>query len=165
MGKLVNNICQWLLTSLLMLTALACTTTTSDPNPAGSSQVRSNATEYDRLLSARTTYSGEPFEIKGVSRNGHLLTIDVFGGCLHEGYAVVWDGRVNFSNPLTVNLMVAYEPTLKVQCLTVLGHTITVNLKKLMGATYRDDMHVSVGNASQPVDHVIDPGGTVTIKQ
>jgi len=161
----VNNIRQWFLASLLLLTALACTTTTSDPTPAASSRVRSNASEYARLLSARTTYGGTPFEIKGVSRNGSTLIIDVFGGCLDQDYSVVWDGTVRESNPIQISLMALYELTAQVQCAATLRHTITVDLKKLMGTAYQENMYVSVGNASKPVDHVIDPSGTVTIRK
>ena len=132
----------------------------------GDVNVQTNSSKFNTLLSARTTYKGEPFEIKNIKREGDLLKIDVLGGCEPEYYKVFWDGVILESNPALVKLVVSYEPTLTIKCLVPISPTLTVDLKKLLGSRYTPNGYTfTVSNASKIEDKTINPNGTVTTKK
>ncbi len=146
-------------------TIISCQKADNEPiDDTSGSKVRiiTNFEEYERLLNARTAYKGSPFEITDVKRDGKNLKISVEGGCDTEVYRVYWDGNINFTEPATANLMVAYEPKTEMQCLATAKTTIDVDLQILLGKAYQPNMHVMVSNASKPNDKVIDDKGVVT---
>ena len=151
---------------IVMFVGVACSKNGSTPAPLNDAKVQTNSTEFNRLLSARTTYKGEPFEIKNIKREGNLLKIEVLGGCEPEKYKVVWDGVILESNPAQVKLVVSYEPTLQINCLAPVNPTLTVDLKRLIGNNYTPNGYTfTVSNASKVEDKIIDPSGTVTTKK
>ena len=151
---------------LTSITIISCQKADNEPiDDTSGSKVRiiTNFEEYERLLNARTSYKGSPFEITDVKREGKNLKINVEGGCDTEVYRVYWDGNINFNEPATANLMVAYEPKTEVQCLAIAKTTIDVDLQILLGKAYQPNMHIMVSNASKAMDHLIDDKGVVSI--
>jgi hypothetical protein len=154
----------------LLLTGLSFSCNKSELNPSPNSKAKIKADEiyYKSLMSSRTTYKGESFEILDVKREGQILKITVEGPCDENGYEVVWDGIINFieptfSVPMTVNLAVAYKAVSQIQCLAIMKHTIELDLVKVVGEKeYRKDMNVKVSNASKVDDKLVDSKGTVS---
>jgi hypothetical protein len=153
--------------NILMFLSVACSKNDNTPNPSiDGVNVQTNSSKFSSLLNARSTYKGEPFEIKSIKREGDLLKIEVFGGCEPEMYKVIWDGVILESNPAQVRLVVSYEPTLQINCLVPVNPTLTVDLKKLLGSSYTPNGYTfTVSNASKEEDKLIDPSGTVTTKK
>ena len=151
---------------ILAFVGIACSKNENVVVPFNDANVQTNSFKFSTLLSTRTNYKGEPFEIKNIKREGDLLKIDVLGGCEPEAYKVVWDGLILESNPALVRLVVSYEPTLTIQCLVPVSPTLTVDLKKLLGNRYTPNGYTfTVLNASKMEDKTIDPSGTVTTKK
>jgi hypothetical protein len=152
---------------IIMFTGIACSKNNNTLVPSNDGiDVQTNSSKFNSLLSARTTYKGQPFEIKNINRDGDLLKIEVLGGCEPDMYRVVWDGVVLESNPAQVRLVVSYEPTLQINCLVPVNPTLTVDLKKLIGSNYTPNGYTfTVSNASKEEDKIIDPSGTVTTKK
>jgi hypothetical protein len=140
--------------------------------PASNVKSETNASEYAKLINARATFKGYPFDILDIKRTDHLLKVMVEGGCDTQAYRVIWDGVINFTepaNPMMVlgstNLLISHEPTSEVQCLAIMKHTIDIDLKKLLGNAYTPTINVLISNASKVEDKIVDPKGIVTIKK
>ncbi|WP_128548390.1 hypothetical protein [Larkinella soli] len=130
--------------------------------PKETSGIRTSQAEYQRLMGARTAAKGTAFEITGITRGETSLQIQVKGGCSADDYAVVWDGRIMESYPAQINLVVANEKE-PGGCSMPGEFTLTVDLKKLLGETYKPaDFYVRVSNGSQVQDKVADPNGAVS---
>ncbi|MCU0467250.1 MAG: hypothetical protein MUF58_01500 [Arcicella sp.] len=138
-------------------------------SPASNIKSEKSTSEYVKLLNARTNFKGYPFDILEIKRNDNLLKITVEGGCDTQAYRIIWDGVINFTEPAnpnmvlsTTNLIISHEPVSQVQCLAVMKHTIEVDLKLLLGAAYKPNIHIVVSNASKIDDKSVEPNGSVT---
>lgn len=143
----------------------ACENKQIEKEPASElikASIKSDKSEYTSLLQGRENYEGEIFELKNVKREGNLLRIFVEGPCDTEGYSVIWDGTINYSEPAIANLAVGYNAKSQVQCLAIMAYTIEVDLQKTFGNGYRENLIVNVINASKKQDIRIDGKGTAT---
>ena len=106
-----------------------------------------NPAEFQRLMTARESNKGEPFDIVGGKQDGNILKIEVLGGCAAEDYKVIWNGLVNFSMPMQTGIILSLEPKQGINCKAILNHTIIVDLKKLIGSNYdRENFMISIIN-------------------
>ena len=140
--------------------------------PASNVKSEKNASEYSKLMNARATFKGYPFDILDIRRTDNILKITVEGGCDTQAYKVIWDGIINFTEPAdpkmvlgSTNLIISHEPTSQVQCLAIMKHTIEIDLKVLLGSAYTPTINVQVSNSSKAEDKIVDPKGVVTIKK
>lgn len=140
--------------------------------PASNVKSSKDASEYAKLLNARATFKGYPFDILEIKRTDNILKITVEGGCDTQAYKVIWDGVINFTEPAdpkmilgSTNLVISHEPISQVQCLAIMKHTIDIDLKVLLGNAYTPTINVVVSNASKVDDKMVDPKGVVTIKK
>lgn len=140
--------------------------------PASNVKSEKNASEYSKLMNARATFKGYPFDILDIKRTDNLLKITVEGGCDTQAYRVIWDGVINFTEPAnptmvlgSTNLIISHEPITQVQCLAIMKHTIEIDLKLLLGSAYTPTINVQVSNASKVEDKIVDPKGVVTTKK
>jgi hypothetical protein len=140
--------------------------------PASNVKSEKSASEYSKLLNARTNFKGYPFDILEIKRTDNLLKVTVEGGCDTQAYKVIWDGAINFTEPAnpsmvlgSTNLIISHEPISQVQCLAIMRHTIDIDLKILLGNAYTPNIHVQVSNASKIEDKLVDPKGVVTTKK
>ena len=140
--------------------------------PASNVKSEKNASEYAKLMNARATFKGYPFDILEIKRTDNILKITVEGGCDTQAYKVIWDGVINFTEPAnpsmvlgSTNLIISHEPISQVQCLAIMKHTIEIDLKKLLGNAYTSSINVLISNASKVDDKIVDPKGIVTVKK
>lgn len=140
--------------------------------PVSNVKSEKNASEYAKLMNARATFKGYPFDILEIKRTDNILKITVEGGCDTQAYRVIWDGVINFTEPAnpnmvlgSTNLIISHEPTSQVQCLAIMKHTIEIDLKLLLGSAYTPSINVLISNASKVEDKIVDPKGVVTIKK
>ncbi|RYU95641.1 hypothetical protein [Emticicia agri] len=156
---------QWLLSLILLIGMVSCKPKDTEPTPDGKEVAfEVSATEYDRLIAARTTQTRH-FEIKDIKRESDILKIWVKGGCDKSNYKVVWDGIMRKSYPLTVFLVVTLEQGTGIECAAELDHLLEIDLKEKFGTLYEtDELHILLSNGSKIFDKVIDPAGAVTNK-
>lgn len=140
--------------------------------PASNVKTENSASLYGKLMNARATFKGYPFDILEIKRTDNILKITVEGGCDTQAYKVIWDGVINFTEPTnpdmvlgSTNLIISHEPTSQVQCLAIMKHTIELDLKILLGKAYTPNIRVQVSNASKIEDKLVDPKGVVTTKK
>jgi hypothetical protein len=140
--------------------------------PASNVKSEKNASEYTKLMNARATFKGYPFDILEIKRTDNILKITVEGGCDTQAYRVIWDGVINFTEPAnpnmvlgSTNLIISHEPISQVQCLAIMKHTIEIDLKKLLGNAYTSSINVLISNALKVDDKIVDPKGVVTTKK
>ena len=133
--------------------------------PIGKVRIEDNAAIYTKLMNSRANYKGYPFEILEIVRNENMVTIVVEGGCDTQAYKVIWDGVINFTEPMLANLVISHEPASEVQCLAIKKHKISVDLQILLGKAYSPNIHLQVSNSSKIDDKIVDPKGVVTNKK
>ena len=126
--------------------------------------VSTSESEFAGLIAARENYQGEHFEITDIKRAENILKITVEGPCDTEGYNVVWDGTVNYSEPPIAKIVVNYSSKYEVQCLAIMRRTIEVDLKEAFGNKYVENMIVEISNASKVQDYQIDRKGVTKRK-
>lgn len=166
MKKIKNQI--MVIATLLFLVSgiTSCQKTESiSPEPIGKVRIEDNAAIYTKLMNARTNYKGSPFEILEIVRNANIVTIVVEGGCDTQAYKVIWDGVINFTEPISANLVISHEPVSEVQCLAIKRHKIDVDLQILLGKAYSPNVNLIVSNSSKIDDKIVDPKGVVTNKK
>ena len=150
----------------LGLGTMSCQKSESESlEPVGKVRVEDNSAIYKKLMNARTNFKGSPFEILEIKRNTNLVTIVVEGGCDTQAYKVIWDGVINFSEPMSANLVISHEPVSEAQCLAIMRHKIDVDLQILLGKAYSPNIHLQVSNSSKIDDKIVDPKGGVTNKK
>ncbi|MCF0050644.1 hypothetical protein LXM25_11270 [Dyadobacter sp. LJ53] len=133
------------------------------PDPDNGLFVQTNREEYHKLMAARETFDGTPFEIKNVDRTGNTLKIRLMGASGIENYKVVWDGLLLESFPMQAKLVVGYDVPDGVQDAMLHDYTLEVDLQKLFGSTANaSDVTVQVSNGSKKQDTVIDPDGSTS---
>ena len=140
--------------------------------PIGKVRIEDNAAIYTKLMNARANYKGSPFEILEIVRNENVVTIVVEGGCDTQAYKVIWDGVINFTEPVnpnmvlgSTNVVISHEPVSEVQCLAIMKHKISVDLQLLLGKAYSPNINLIVSNSSKIDDKIVDPKGVVTNKK
>lgn len=133
------------------------------PEPDNGLLVQTNLDEYNRLMAARETFNGTPFEIKNVDRTGNTLKIQVAGAGGIENYKVVWDGSLMLSYPMQARLVVGYDAPDGAQDAMLHDYTLEVDLQKLFGsAADASEVIVHVSNGSKKQDTVVDPNGSTS---
>lgn len=147
-----------LVTMLLSVLAFSCSQD-NKIEPDKSSKLQTNEQEYNKILSARSTYSGTTFEITKVTREGDVMKIDVEGGCDQANYKIVWNGIALLSYPMQTGIVVNYEDTPGETCTDKKKFTLEVDMLKLFGTT---DIIVHVANGSKVKDISVDPDGSVS---
>jgi hypothetical protein len=147
-----------LVTMLFSVLAFSCSQD-NKIEPDKNSKLQTNKQEYDKILTARSTYSGTTFEITKVTREGNLMKIDVEGGCNEANYKIVWDGIALLSFPMQAAIVVSYEDTPGETCTDPKKFTLEVDILKLFGTT---DVIVHVANGSKVKDISVDPDGSVS---
>ncbi|CAG5018412.1 hypothetical protein DYBT9275_05996 [Dyadobacter sp. CECT 9275] len=131
--------------------------------PDGDAFLQTSAEKYNKLMTARETFKGTPFEIDGVEREANILKINVSGAGGIENYKIVWDGILMESYPMMTRLVVSYDLPDGVQTTVINHYTLTVDLQKLFGGSVdAADVNVQVSNGSKEDDKVIDPDGNVS---
>ena len=145
---------------------------TDNLEPIGKVRIEDNAAISTKLMNARTNYKGSPFEILEIVRNENIVTIVVEGGCDTQAYKVIWDGVINFTEPVnpnmvlgSTNVVISHEPVSEVQCLAIMKHKISVDLQLLLGKAYSPNINLIVSNSSKIDDKIVDPKGVVTNKK
>ncbi len=125
--------------------------------------VQTNRNEYQRLMAARETFDGTPFEIKNIERTRNTLKIQVTGAGGIENYKVVWDGLLLESYPMQAKLVVGYDVPNGVQDAMLHDYTLEVDLQKLFGSTANaSEVIVYVSNGSKKQDTTVDPNGSTS---
>ena len=133
------------------------------PEPDNGLLVQTNRNEYQRLMAARETFDGTPFEIKNIERTGNTLKIQVTGVGGIENYKVVWDGLLLESYPMQAKLVVGYDVPNGVQDAMLHDYTLEVDLQKLFGSTANaSEVIVYVSNGSKKQDTTVDPNGSTS---
>ncbi|KAA0992287.1 hypothetical protein [Dyadobacter aurulentus] len=133
------------------------------PEPDNGLLIQTNRDEYNKLMAARETFDGTPFEIKNVDRTGNTLKIHVTGAGGIENYKVVWDGSLMLSYPMQARLVVGYDTPDGVQDAMMHDYTLEVDLQKLFGsAADASDVIVHVSNGSKKQDTTVDPDGSTS---
>jgi hypothetical protein len=154
------------ITLLLFILAIsfACNKeNTIAPEPDNGLLVQTNRNEYQRLMAARETFAGTPFEIKNIERTGNTLKIQVTGAGGIENYKVVWDGLLLESYPMQAKLVVGYDVPNGVQDAMLHDYTLEVDLQKLFGSTANaSEVIVYVSNGSKKQDTTVDPNGSTS---
>lgn len=148
-----------LVTMLLSVLAFSCSQDNQITPTDKNSKLQTNEQEYNRILNARTTYSGTTFEITKVTRDGNLLKIDVEGGCNEANYKIVWSGIALMSYPMQTGIVLNYEDKPGETCTDSKKFTLEVDMLKLFGTT---DIIVHVANGSKVKDVSVDPDGSVS---
>lgn len=165
MKTLRNKIQLAVIALILGLGTMNCQKSESvDLKPIDKVKVEENAALYANLMNARASYKGSPFEILEIKRNENLVTIVVEGGCDTQAYKVIWDGVVNFTEPMSANLLVVHDPA-EVQCLAIKRHQIEVDLKIILGKAYLPNLNLQISNSSKINDNIVDVTGVVTTKK
>ena len=147
-----------LVTLLFSVLAFSCSQE-NKIEPDKSSKLQTNEQEYNKIIKARSTYSGTTFEITKVTREGNLMKIDVEGGCDVANYKIVWSGVALMSWPMQTGIVVNYEDTPGVTCTDKKKFTLEVDMLKLFGTT---EIIVHVANGSKVKDISVDPDGSVS---
>ncbi len=149
--------------SLLSVFTSCSKNDTLHPGPTG---VLENKEIFDQYLVTREENTDRIFEIKTIERNSEQLNVTVYGECTSSYYKIIWDGTVMFSDPPTVNLMVALEIPEGMVCdMSMKEQMLTVNLKDLLSEQYdRSDYVIHVLNGSKIQDKTSHPDGNVTDK-
>lgn len=147
-----------LVTMLMSVLAFSCSQD-NQITPDTKSKLQTNEQEYNRIVSARSTYSGTTFEITKVTRDGNLLKIDVEGGCNEANYKIVWNGIALMSYPMQTGIVLSYEDKPGETCTDSKKFTLEVDMLKLFGTT---EMIVHVANGSKVKDISVDPDGSVS---
>ncbi|MCF2496673.1 hypothetical protein [Dyadobacter chenhuakuii] len=133
------------------------------PEPDNGLLVQTNRDEYQKLMAARETFDGTPFEIKNIDRTGNTLKIQVTGAGGIENYKVVWDGSLMLSYPVQARLVVGYDAPDGVQDAMLHDYTLEVDLQKLFGSTANaSEVIVHVSNGSKKQDTTVDPNGSTS---
>jgi len=133
------------------------------PEPDSGPLVQTNRDEYNKLMAARETFDGTPFEIKSIDRTGNTLKIQVTGAGNIDNYKVVWDGSLMLSYPMQARLVVGYDAPDGVHDAMLHDYTLEVDLQKLFGsAANASEVIVHVSNGSKKQDTVVDPNGSVS---
>ncbi|MCF2501958.1 hypothetical protein L0663_01090 [Dyadobacter sp. CY107] len=154
--------------TLLLLLVLAISFSCNRENNIAPEQdlgllIQTNSGEYNKLMAARETFDGTPFEIKEVVRTGNTLKIQVTGAGGIENYKVVWDGLLLESYPMQAKLVVGYDVPDGVQDAMLHNYTLEVDLQKLFGSVANaSDVTVQVSNGSKKQDTVVDPDGSTS---
>ena len=156
--------CLTFLFLLVLSASLSCNRENNiSPGPDDSPLLQTNGEEYQRLMAARETFDGTPFEITKVTREGDLLKIDVSGAGGIQNYKVVWDGLLMLSYPMQARLVVAYNTPDGVQDAAMHDYTLEVDLQKLFGNSAKaSEVIVHVANGSKKQDKVVDPNGSTS---
>ena len=133
------------------------------PDPDNGLFIQTNRDEYNKLMAARETFDGTPFEIKEVVRTGNALKIQVTGAGGIDNYKVVWDGLLLESFPMQAKLVVGYDVPDGVQDAMLHDYTLEVDLQKLFGsAADASEVIVHVSNGSKKQDTIVDPDGSTS---
>jgi hypothetical protein len=124
--------------------------------------IKADFEKFEKLMKERENFKGgTPFEIIDLKRDGNKIKIYIEGNCDIEAYKVYWDGKINFNDPKTANLIVSHEPEVIVNCFAIAKFTLEVDLFTLIGKEYDPNMRVKVSNASNTTDFYIDKNGNV----
>ena len=153
-----------ILTSIILLNASCKKEEVKAEIPVIKANFSANLSSFAEIIAARENYKGEHFEITDIKRADNLLKISVEGPCDTEGYTIVWDGTVNFSEPPVAKIVVNYSSKSEVQCLAIMKRIIEVDLKDAFGNKYVENMLVEISNASKVQDYQIDRKGVTTKK-
>lgn len=102
------------------------------------------------------------FEVLEVIRKNDVLEVAVKGGDKMGSFQFIWDGRVQESYPMGIQLIMVYsganedlEPNREL--------TVSVNLQKIIGERNNvNDYHFNVINGSKIQTVTLNPDGTVT---
>jgi len=152
--------------TLFSLAILGCKKEKTDPVVDKPFRLESNLLMDKQLFTNRLEgrNSKNVFDILEVNRKNDLLEIKVKGGSNAEAFQFVWDGRVQESFPMSIQLMLLHDSSGgafdEEKELTVL-----VNLQRIIGdRNQADDYHFHVINGSKIQTAVLNPDGTTTTK-
>ena len=124
--------------------------------------VKTNATEYGRLLSARGQQPAKTFDLSNVSRQGTVVSLQASGVdlCNPIYYVVYWDGKIDPTPPQQINLLVAYTDSMPnpKSCDTPTKFMTSIDLKRVLPSTINPaGLSVNVRNSSKAQDILLAP--------
>lgn len=106
--------------------------------------------------------SENDFEVLGVVRKNDVLEVTVKGGDKAGSFQFIWDGRVQESSPMGIQLIMLYEGATE-DFDTNEEITVSVNLQKIIGERNNvNDYHFNVINGSKIQTVTLNPNGTNT---
>lgn len=100
------------------------------------------------------------FEIREVVRKNEILEVKVKGGGSAEAYRFIWNGLIQESYPMGIQLVMQYDNT-NDDFDAAKELTVAVNLQKILGNQHKaQDFHFNVINGSKMQTVVLNPDGT-----
>ncbi|MFC7523043.1 hypothetical protein ACFQRK_03770 [Parapedobacter sp. GCM10030251] len=115
---------------------------------------------FANTLGSRT--SEHAFEILEVIRKSDVLEVKVKGGSDAESFQFIWDGRIQESFPMGIQLILLYDNTAG-DFDSDKELSVTVNLQKIIGERNNvEDYHFHVINGSKIQTATLNPDGTTT---
>jgi hypothetical protein len=161
---------QNLLTTLVLTAAicslalLGCKKDNHGPDIEKPFRLESNLVMDKQAFSTQLKNRKSPnaFEILEIDRQAEILEVKVKGGTDAEAFHFIWDGRVQESFPMGIQLMMIhddeageFDPREEI--------SVSVNLQSIIGDRNRvEDYHFHVINGSKVQTVVLNPDGTTT---
>lgn len=141
---------------------LACAKKNNGPESGDPYRLEANLLMDNKLF--RNTLEGRnsenTFEILEVIRKNDVLEVRVKGGDDADSFQYIWDGRVQESFPMGIQLIMLYNGADE-SFDSKEEITVTVNLKKIIGDRNNvNDYHFNVVNGSKIQTVTLNPDGT-----
>ncbi len=102
----------------------------------------------------------DPFEIKKVERKADSLyiTVSYSGGCKEHSFDIVWNGSILQTYPLQANLLLKHYAN-EDPCYQKITEILKINIKKLFGDHYSDEVSFIVFNVFSMLNSTHYPDG------
>lgn len=150
--------------AICSLALLGCKKDNQGPDIEKPFRLESNLLMDKQLFSTQLKNRKSPnvFEILEIDRQGAILEVKVKGGSDAEAFHFVWDGRVQESFPMGIQLMMVhddeageFDPEKEI--------SVPVNLQGIIGErNHVENYHFHVVNGSKVQTVVLNPDGTTT---
>ena len=127
-----------ILTLGLLILIMACIEAEDGGVYEGNVQLFNNNQTFQEANTARKNGHGhaqsDPFDIKGVEREGDILKVAVSysGGCEEHDFNVIWDGTIATSNPCQINLIIDHDANGD-NCEAYFIENLEIDLNQLIG--------------------------------
>lgn len=150
--------------TLCSLTLLGCKKNSQGPDIEKPFRLESNLLMDKQLFTTQLKgrNSADVFEILEVDRNNELLEVKVKGGSNAEAFQFVWDGRVQESFPMGIQLVMIHKDA-EGDFDEEKEFTVSVNLQRIIGDRNQvEEYHFNVINGSKIQTVILNPDGTTT---
>lgn len=156
-----------LMIALSMLFLFGCSKESNGPENEDPFRLETNLLMGNKLFlnTLEGRNSDNAFEVLEVVRKNEVLEVTVKGGDNAGSFQFIWDGRVQESFPMGIQLIMLYNGANEDFDINE-ERTVSVNLQKIIGERNNvNDYHFNVINGSKIQTVTLNPDGTTTTEK